>query len=453
MYKIVFIMILLSATNSYAKNYLTFFGGGYNRKSDDFFDHGLQMVSTMSPKWETKTYYRSKFLDNIPIDEKKNLKLFNQTNFDRHIAELSTKILTGKITDKDQVLILISTHGSIDPDTGKLIAAADGDEIDVSSLEKLSRIANQKGVHLGLIGSLCYSGSLIDFKGKHTCVMTSAATDRVGLIDFINLLIPNLQNLDKSVANLEDAYLKTRIQMGGTDWRPTTPKISTDIGISIDAALDPIHRIIATDDDWPKILKEPKCRDFKFQVEKLKRHIEKLKLSIADATVTERIFKHVRYKNLVANIEKIQKLYDKAHSLVPDIDSEKLIQVGFQTLNIGFIDNPNFMEFGEKNVCSNNVTAEDIIKCEDFRQRAKPINLADRMTDPSRKKRFDESPEYLKYKKQSAEYQDLINQMAQVSNDISTDEKLLYEEIYRQATAQRKLSGDKSANPCQDFRL
>ena len=111
------------------------------------------------------------------------------------------------------------------------------------------------------------------------------------------------------------------------------------------------------------------------------------------------------------------------------------------------------MEFGEKNVCSNNVTAEDIIKCEDFRQRAKPINLADRMMDPSRKKRFDESPEYLKYKKQSAEYQDLINQIAQVSNDIATDEKLLYEEIYRQATAQRKLSGDKSANPCQDFRL
>ena len=138
-------MILLNTTNSYAKNYLTFFGGGYNRERDTFFDSGVQMVSTMSPKWETKTYYRSKFLDNIPIDEKKNLKLFNQTNFDRHIAELSTKILTGKITDKDQVLILISTHGSIDPDTGKLIAAADGATAGIA-VEKYLRGRTKMGV-------------------------------------------------------------------------------------------------------------------------------------------------------------------------------------------------------------------------------------------------------------------------------------------------------------------
>lgn len=247
-------LCLLGATPSYAKKqYILIGGGGEPTNATDgrgnpilgtMFDDDIQDVRAFlnkAPEWQkevsfngghpkTEEILRTSYKDT-------NATSFTTQQYKKLIADYVTKINNGEFTKGDQILIHIATHGAIKVG-GQLthsVATANnalqnydtlgGDLADLDELKRLSDLANQKGIKLGIIDESCHSGNSLSLANDNTCVLTITGPLHYGW----NGGNSNPDVLNKNLVpgkSLEDIYLKARRESADTGF----PMISSPEG-------------------------------------------------------------------------------------------------------------------------------------------------------------------------------------------------------------------------------
>ncbi len=162
-------------------------------------------------------------------------KPFTSDNYNSIINDYAQKIISGKIKHGEKLLIFMDTHGA-EKDESLLthpIAMSGSALTDYSSLagtqlgsldplSKLTKLAKEKGIKLGIVDFSCHSGNSLSLANENTCVISSSGTNHYGYSSFAEQFYANMDQ-GKS---LEEVFLKTRSEEN----MPAFPMISTRIG-------------------------------------------------------------------------------------------------------------------------------------------------------------------------------------------------------------------------------
>ncbi len=249
-------LIALNTTVSFAENHLLLFGGGGEPKGDTtIFDSGMETFgkNLKKARWNyevsfngghntTETILKDHFPSPItPTTE------FTDVKFDQLLIDYKQKILSGTIKPGDQLMIIINSHGAskdLNGETHK-ISAKGGAATDLNnlqgsklvSLDKLSEIvklANDKGINLGIVDLSCHSGNTLALKkdAPNLCIVTASGPVHYGFAGPTAFIDKFFSNLTPGT-NLEEAFLKGRLESNDAAY----PMISTDINDEIVAGV------------------------------------------------------------------------------------------------------------------------------------------------------------------------------------------------------------------------
>jgi hypothetical protein len=168
------------------------------------------------------------------------------------ITKYETDIRNGQIKTGDQLLLMIDSHGAEKPQFGNthVISAGTGTATDLNNLSgsdtvsldriaSLSRLAEEKGIQLGIVDMSCHSGLSLPLANSKTCVITSSGPETFaygGANDdvFINRFMSNM----RPGRTLEDTFLEAR----STSTDMGFPMISTPEGTAVQDQLYPLLR-------------------------------------------------------------------------------------------------------------------------------------------------------------------------------------------------------------------
>ncbi len=247
---------LLLSLQLRAENYLSYLGGGGEPKASTktIFDDNLKALDTFSA--ENKNWnLELKFNGGHPETEKLIAsgfptaalkKSFEKTSLKETIATYARDINSGKIKSGDQLLVMINSHGGAATDSAKshLITAGATDGplnlqtlagavgiVNLDQLQELIKLANDKGVKLGIVDFSCHSGNTLKLANEKTCVISAAGSDHFAYTLFASDFTHNM----KTGKSLEQVFLETRRKTADTSY----PMISTTAGQEINSQLYP----------------------------------------------------------------------------------------------------------------------------------------------------------------------------------------------------------------------
>ena len=235
---LVTLLCLLAVNTSYAKKQFILIGGGGeptnatdgygNPVLGTMFDDDIQDVRAFlnkAPDWQkevsfngghpkTEEILRTAYKDT-------NTTSFTTKQYKKIIDDYVAKINRGEFVKGDQILIQIATHGAIKVGSQLTHSVATANNAlqnyetlggylaDLDELKRLSDLANQKGIKLGIIDESCHSGNTLSLANENTCVLTITGPVHYGW----NGGNSNPDVLNKSLTpgkSLEDIYLKAR---------------------------------------------------------------------------------------------------------------------------------------------------------------------------------------------------------------------------------------------------
>jgi len=424
------------------RNQLVYFGGGIPSHSKDVeFEYGYDKVKRYSEvnqqTWDSEFF--NSWLHAHP-DPKDNsfINDFNDNSFRSKINELVQQINESKIRPGDQLLIYIDTHGTgfYNEFSYRFVAS---DYVDPRPLRKLQQVAETKGVKLAIVGLPCGSGNLLDYGSDKTCVISSSQKHKVGIMKDGESVAKALN--DPNIKNLEEAYLKARLDTltRNDDNEPVTfaaqPMISTRAGKETDELLSPFRDLIFQNK-----------ADLKFR----------LGLSVAHGY--RQIFEILQIK--MPNLPKLlnKDLYNELRLEIEEYES--LMQKAIKRNNqIHKVEQTEICVFKEaKKICA---TSQYWDYVEGYHEPCVTANAL--LTDPCTCYAFSEyfsmfssvvqTPEYRNYKSilQNDEIgadANLYKNIFSLSEKIAAKERILYDQLYRQAARQNR-----APNPCEKFKL
>lgn len=231
--KTCFLILLFSfSTPCVAENYISLFGGGGEpaAKPTTIFDGSLDKFGEFTAANAGKWKYTISFNGGHADTDKKMQTLFtdaqSKQDFKPDSMQLAVKaylekIESGQITSKDQLVIMINTHGGEKTDASEthlLTAGASKEQIDLRNLKgatglvnmddlkKLTEAANRKGIKLAIIDFSCHSGNSLSLANDKTCVISSTGPNHYSYPNFASDFISQM----KSGKTLEQVYLDTR---------------------------------------------------------------------------------------------------------------------------------------------------------------------------------------------------------------------------------------------------
>jgi hypothetical protein len=238
---IIFITTNLSANEKYL---VVLGGGGEPAGKKTIFDHGLKRIGDFSrnhPEYKTEVSFNGGHIETERIIQNSFQNTTNQkftnTSFEKIITKYEKMIESGEIKAGDNLLISIDSHGSIKTGdthnistTGEEISDLEklgSKTISLDRLKKLTQLAEEKGINLGIIDLSCYSGNTLNLANSKTCIISGAGSEHYGLASSSSSYFSNLmpQNLSRS-SNLEEAFLKSRKESSDI----TYPMISSSSG-------------------------------------------------------------------------------------------------------------------------------------------------------------------------------------------------------------------------------
>jgi hypothetical protein len=244
---LLFTLITLSSLQEVqAKNVMAILGGGGEKAGPGtLFDElltGYADKLSETSKWEYDVSFNGGHTNTEKIvkhkfDKAKSKSTFTKESYDKLIANYKAKIISGEIGPKDQLLIFINSHGA--PNTGSelthQITGANGPSsdpnvvnytfINLDALNGLVKLANSKGITMGIIDFSCHSGNTLKLKTPNTCIISATSPNHFsyqlrnsGLFeDTRNFFQPsNRAFVDSFIANikpgmsLEQIYLNAR---------------------------------------------------------------------------------------------------------------------------------------------------------------------------------------------------------------------------------------------------
>ena len=245
------LILFFSATSmAQSKHFLLMGGGGEEPGPTTLFDKELQYVGKFMSKsnWRTDTSFNGGHSKTERIlaenFEKKGVKNvpFTNSSFEEKIKAYEEKILSGQIAPGDQLLIQISSHGAIQRGSQKTHQiATNGDTpenlidlkgaslVSLDALEKLSKLAQEKGIKLGILDFSCHSGSTLALANSNTCVISSTGPKHFSWASSDNVFQAKFTKKIKKGKSLEDVFLSALEDKNDTSF----PMISTPLGREI----------------------------------------------------------------------------------------------------------------------------------------------------------------------------------------------------------------------------
>lgn len=225
---ILFILLFTSIAGAKEKYLVLLGGGGEPAGKTTIFDPSLQRMGDFSrahPEYKLDISFNGGHLETERIirDNFQNStnNSFTSRNFENTISKYEKMIESGKIKAGDNLLIAIDSHGSTQSGdshnistTGETMTDFENlgsKTVSLDRLKKLTLLAEDKGVNLGIIDLSCYSGNTLALANSKTCVISGAGTEHVGLASPSSSYFSNrLPQFLSTASNLEEAFLKAR---------------------------------------------------------------------------------------------------------------------------------------------------------------------------------------------------------------------------------------------------
>jgi hypothetical protein len=234
------------------EKYLAFIGGGGEPAGDStiFDDSVREMQGFMSNSgWKPQVSFNgghaiTENLVNNLFSSSSGLTNtpFTSNSFESMIAGYEKKIISGDIKPGDQLMIQINSHGalalseegthSIATSVGvanDLTHLTDVETVSLDRLQKLSELANTKGIQLAILDFSCHSGGTLELQNPNTCVISASGPRHYGFASFGGEFAKNMQK----GKNLEDVFLETF----KNHTEPSFPMISTHAGEALQSRL------------------------------------------------------------------------------------------------------------------------------------------------------------------------------------------------------------------------
>lgn len=234
-------------------------GGGDPKGSTTIFDYNLKRIGKFSndSDWKTTISFNGGHDDTekivSTIDKAKNLGAFTKKTFNDILDEAIKKIESGELSKDDQLMLSLETHGAMKSRKDKThsVATSGGvatnleilvgaNLVSLDRLEKLAKLAAEKGVKLALIDMSCFSGNLLNIDSEKTCMISATGRNQYGYVgnteapEVANTFSDNFFEGMKKGKNLEEIFLDARSQ---SDAEPDFPMISTEEGKAVNDLL------------------------------------------------------------------------------------------------------------------------------------------------------------------------------------------------------------------------
>lgn len=250
------LLLFFTIMSSYAQSkHLGILGGGGEPEGEKtIFDEQLQELQKYlgsSTPWKTQIAFNGGHSETEAIIKngfKPNeitAPTFSGDAFEKMISSYEEKIKSGEIKSGDQLLLYIASHGALKgPDekthrialsgkaAGDLTNLSDIPNVSLDRLKRLSELANEHNIKLGIIDTSCHSGSTLTLANDKTCVIGASGPDHMSWSDYGPKFIKNI-GAGKS---LEDVFVTTFDQLQQSSF----PTISSPAGKDIQALIYPL---------------------------------------------------------------------------------------------------------------------------------------------------------------------------------------------------------------------
>lgn len=170
---------------------------------------------------------------------------FSAKNFEALIGVYERRLSSGEIKPGDKLLIHINSHGALRTpgvEETHRISTSDGQATNLQSLggptvpldrlKKLTELAAQKGVRLGIVDLSCHSGSTLNLANANTCVIAATGPEHFSYGGGASFSAKFNQAMQKG-RSLEDVFLAARSDYSDTSF----PMISTPQGRDVQSRI------------------------------------------------------------------------------------------------------------------------------------------------------------------------------------------------------------------------
>lgn len=458
------LLILTFSLPSVAARYMAFLGGsGDPPGTTTIFDAKISGIGTYAQSsssqvniafdgghTQTENILRTSFPGQTVTD-------FTNANYETMITRYETDIRAGNIKPGDQLLLMIDSHGAErnPPFLTHNISSGRGTAVDLNNLSgsdtvsldrlaSLSRLAEEKGIQLGIVDMSCHSGASLPLANSRTCVITASGPQSYAYGgDDRQIFSTRFIDSMRTGRNLEDVFLEAR--SSSTD--PGFAMISTPEGISTQDQLYPILRRYINYSD-------PKADKFNRDIQQ----------SVATQSCLQENADVQRILELVGNLESVTEgiTYADFRSALTDYHNfRRTVQTELERMGVAHL-NESRRLCGVPSIGCLNLSLESIIGMDvdarigdNQRYLISATNDADRTkfqqwityfqnVKTARDEVLRTYPGIERYSSYLRNNQDLKTKTLELSNRVARESRKIYSALYQKRA---------DSNPCRSFTL
>lgn len=240
------------------KTLLLIGGGGEREDKKNQFDHSLEAASALINRgWQARIVYdtdhptSSETIKKYKLRERaKSISPFTDADLASELQNLESELASSQSSWRpgDQILISVATHGSLDEMGNHVISTSNGTTKIVDNLKRLIRLAEAKGLKVGLSLQSCFSGDAVNeiqraiTRPETTCLIATSAPGRISYGSFNS--DDNLINKIAYSKTLEAGFLSFRDSESTLETVPHIPAISSPAGAYAMAGAREISKLI-----------------------------------------------------------------------------------------------------------------------------------------------------------------------------------------------------------------
>ena len=445
---LIFSTAVQAKENQINKSLIILGGGGEPKGDDTIFDRSLEDLGRVYqlPIWKDKFL---SFDSGHPVTEKiiqdkfsnpQNTP-FSTLNFYYEIDKIK-KLMTDKKTK--QVMVYIDSHGELKgkDELSHHIHTIDSQEtVGLDKLQELSILAEKNGILLAIIDQSCHSGNTITLANKFTCVVSATSPDLYSYGSQESFTEEFLKRL-KPGANLEDAFLKARLDSSDAGFPMISTKESESIKKSFYEKLVPyIYKNEHFDEFITKEVNSSNSCIRKENYDELLNMISQV-----EKANSHLILSHM--KNLLSQYHQVLDDYIKNEEILNGEEFKKEIMLS--SSDGKYKDSVSLRKFITSDYDEAISEQEKLLKTKlspDDREFQMAILDFFKIAKSEQEKIRKEHPEYQRAIKDNHDFHEKIESL---SGLVANESKRVYQELYSaEMTARKK----KESNPCRDFVL
>lgn len=258
--RLVLTLSLCFTYSTFAASHMVVIGGGGEPDRDHtIFDIELDNAANYLRRsnWETRIAFNGghakteKIAEKIASKSKRPNNEFTPEAYEAIISEYERKITAGEIKTGDQLVLMISSHGSqkVANNNTHLISTStqskkglsdynnlDANTVSLDRLERLTQLAEERGIKLGILDFSCHSGLSQKLANKNTCVISSTGPEHFAWGGTKNTFSATFTSKMRRGKSLEDVFLDAM-----KDKRETAfPMISSPVGKQLQDTIYPL---------------------------------------------------------------------------------------------------------------------------------------------------------------------------------------------------------------------